>query len=62
MAFVAAYDKNTGRKHSVPEHWLDHPVLGQNLRKTPKQKSAESTPTAPSGDDKKESTNATRPR
>ena len=60
MAFVAAYDKRTGVKHSVPEHWLDHPVLGQNLRKTPKTKAAEST-TAPSGDDKKESTDA-RPR
>jgi hypothetical protein len=35
MAFVAVYDKRTGRKHSVPEHWLDHPVLGQNIRKTP---------------------------
>lgn len=65
MAFVAAYDKRTGVKHSVPEHWLDHPVLGQNLRKTPKTRAAETkddTPTAPSGDDKKEIHDAPRPR
>ena len=35
MPFVRVYDKTTGRKHSVPEHYLDHPVLGANLRKTP---------------------------
>lgn len=67
MAFVAAYDKRTGAKHSVPEHWLDHPILGQNLRKTPKTRAAAETKddnptTAPSGDDKKENHNAPRPR
>lgn len=35
MAMVRAYDKNTGRKHTVPERWIGHPVLGRNLRKTP---------------------------
>lgn len=59
MAFVAAYDKRTGKKQPpVPEHWFDNPVLSKNLRKTPKQAAAESTRTpdtkAPSGDDKKE--------
>lgn len=53
MALVAVYDKSTGVKHSVPEHWLDNPVLSQPFRKTPKQTSAESTK-APAGDDKKE--------
>lgn len=62
MALVAVYDKHTGRKHSVPEHWMDNPVLSKNLRKAPKQAASESTPpTAPSGDDKKENTDA-RPR
>lgn len=63
MARVAVYDKRTGRKHSVPEHWLDHPVLGRNLSRTPKSvKSKDDTPTAPSGDDKKEIQDAPRPR
>lgn len=35
MAFVLVYSKSTGRKHRVPEHWLGHPVLGANIRKTP---------------------------
>ena len=61
MAFVAAFDKSTGRKHSVPEHWLDHPVLGKGLRKTPLTQKAEreaekaATKTPAAGDDKKES-------
>lgn len=59
MAYVAVYDKSTGRKHRVPEHWLDNPVLSKNLRKTPLTERAEakasaSAPHAPSGDDKKE--------
>jgi hypothetical protein len=43
MAFVYAYDKRTGEKlaHQVPEHWLDHPTLGANLSRTPRQKAAE---------------------
>lgn len=56
MAFVAAYDKRTGVKHSVPEHWLNHPVLGKNLSRTPKSKAAEKKVTIQplTGDDKKE--------
>lgn len=34
MAFVDAYDKTTGRKVIVPEHFLEHRVLGKNLSKT----------------------------
>ena len=33
--FVTAYSKTTGRKQRVPARWLDHPILGANLRKTP---------------------------
>lgn len=64
MAFVAAYDKRTGVKHSVPEHWVDHPVLGKNLSRTPKSKAAEKKVTIQplTGDDKKENDDAPRPR
>ena len=43
MAFVYAYDKTTGEKlaHQVPEHWIDHPTLGRNLSRTPRQKAAD---------------------
>lgn len=43
MAFVYAYDTRTGEKlaHQVPEHWLDHPTLGKNLSRTPRQKAAD---------------------
>ena len=61
MAFVAAYDKRTGVKHSVPEHWLDHPVLGRPFEKTPRQRAAEkkaspadTTTKTPASPDKKE--------
>lgn len=58
--FVTAYSKNTGRKVRVPAHFLDHPVLGKDLRKTPSQRKREepvaSTPETPAaGDTKKES-------
>ena len=69
MAFVAAYSKKTGKKlpYLVPEHHLDHPVLGRNLSRLPsakkkasRKKAAEqadpvTTTEAPAaGDDKKE--------
>ena len=41
MAFVDAYDKTTGKKHIVPEHFLDHRVLGKNLARTPRGTAAE---------------------
>lgn len=37
MRFVDAYNPETGIKQSVPEHFLDDPILGRNLRKTPSQ-------------------------
>lgn len=39
MAKVKAYRKDTGEIVRVPEHFLDHPVLGAPFRKTPSQKS-----------------------
>ena len=33
--FVEVYAKATGRKQIVPETWLNHPVLGRDIRKTP---------------------------
>ena len=42
MPFLPAYDRRTGRKlpHFVPEHWFDHPVLGQHVRRTPRNAAA----------------------
>ena len=60
MPFLPAYDRRTGRKlpHFVPEHWFDHPVLGQHVRRTPRNAAANkknTTPQAPAaGDNKKE--------
>lgn len=35
--FVKAYSSVTGRRlPDVPEHWMDHPVLGKNIRRSPK--------------------------
>lgn len=33
--FIRAYNTETGAPQEVPERWLDHPVLGANLRRTP---------------------------
>lgn len=33
--FITAYSVATGRKHDVPEEWLDHPILGRDFRRTP---------------------------
>lgn len=37
MGFVEAYDTETGKKlaYPVPEHYIDHPLLGRRLRRTP---------------------------
>jgi hypothetical protein len=51
MTFVDVYSKTTGRKQRVPEHWLDHPTLGRNFRKTPlsakQQREAEAAAAVP---------------
>lgn len=48
--FVDVYDKATGRKHRVPEHFLTHPVLSKPFRKTPKTRAAETTSATPETD------------
>lgn len=45
--FVDAYSKATGRKHRVPAHFLDHPVLGKGLAKTPRIQAREKAATPP---------------
>lgn len=59
--FLPAYNRRTGRKlpNFVPEHWFDHPVLGQHVRRTPRNAAANrkppTSPTAPAtGDNEKE--------
>lgn len=39
--FVTVYDKRTGRKHIVPEHFIGHAVLGKDIVKTPRSVAAE---------------------
>lgn len=45
MALVAAYNTQTGDKlqQLVPEHWIGHPVIGEHLAKTPRQKAEDAT-------------------
>lgn len=43
---VDVYNTDTGKKlpNPVPERWLDHPVLGQNLAVTPSARHAITEP------------------
>ena len=34
--FVEAVAKRTGRKQRIPAAWLDHPVLSEGFRETPR--------------------------
>ncbi len=45
MALVNAADKKSGDilPYLVPEHWIDHPVLGKNIKKLPSDKAAKAT-------------------
>lgn len=45
--FVDAYSTATGRKQRVPAHYLDHPVLGKGLAKTPRIKAREKAAETP---------------
>lgn len=51
MQFVDVYSKRTGKKRTIPAHWLDIPSLMQPFRKTPKQKRADTTDSKPEGDE-----------
>jgi hypothetical protein len=48
--FIDVYSKATGRKHRVPEHYMDHPVLSKPFRKTPKTRDTETTSATPETD------------
>ncbi len=39
--FINVYAKDTGLKHRVPAHWMEHPTLSKPFRKTPKQNAAD---------------------
>lgn len=34
--FIEAVAKSTGRKQRIPAAWMDHPVLGEGFRQTPR--------------------------
>lgn len=38
--FVDAYRVDNSQKQTIPEHWLDHPVLGKNFTRTPRSRAA----------------------
>jgi len=46
--FTDAYDTRTGEKRLVPTHYLDHPVLGKGLSRTPRD-AAKTRGNAPAG-------------
>ena len=50
--WVAVYSKTTGRKTTVPARFLDHPVLGAGLRKTPLARAKGDTNDSPAVGDK----------
>ena len=55
--FVKAYSSKTGRRlPDVPEHFLGHPVLGKNIRRSPKSAAEQkkNTTKAPAAGDEKE--------
>jgi len=50
---IAAYRVDNGEKVHIPEHWLSHPRIGRQFRKTPRQKAAD-TKNAPAVGDTNE--------
>lgn len=55
--FVDVYDKNTGIKQRVPEHFMDNPVLSKPFRKTPLAEARDDV-AVPEGDPSEAWTNA----
>lgn len=45
--FIEAVAKVTGRKQRIPAAWLDHPVLGEGFRETPRNTARKATPSKP---------------
>lgn len=39
--FVDVYSRTTNAKQVIPASWLDHPILGADFEKTPRQKASE---------------------
>lgn len=51
--FADVYDVTSGLKQRVPRAWLDDPILGRNIRKTPSQRELDGElPQRPPGDAK----------
>lgn len=46
MAFIEAYNTETGKKlpYLVPEHHIDHPLLGANLSRLPSHTAGQKKP------------------
>lgn len=47
--FVTVYSTKNGRKHRVPAHYMDNPVLSRGLSKTPRQRDADKAVTTAGG-------------
>ena len=48
MSLISAVRKDNGLKVVIPEHWLDHPVLGAAFKRRPSDPKAVSTKAATS--------------
>jgi len=51
--FVEVVASATGQKQRIPEHWVNHPVLGAPFKSKPSARAAK-----PAGSEAKESTEA----
>jgi hypothetical protein len=40
VADIEAVVKATGKKQTIPSHWLDHPTIGPQFRLTAREKKA----------------------
>lgn len=51
MALIDAYDTRTGKRHVIPDHWLEHPVLGRGYSIDPPPAAPEVAPPATPADE-----------
>jgi len=49
MAKITAYRKDTGEKVSIPERWINHPVLGEPFTTTAPRPTTPATTKAADG-------------
>lgn len=54
MAQITAYRRDSGAKVRIPEHWLDHKVLGAPYTRTRPATTPKAVPAPVGGDKKKE--------